>query len=260
MNHRPSASGRIYVWQTGSLWIGRSQGRIDWHSHHAIQVAIGLGGTVRLRSRDDAAAIAFAGAIIPSQREHQFESGDGMVANVFVEPETVVGRALTARYARGIERLPESEQRASEQLFQDALAAGSTREGLVKAARDAVDLLAGTTAPAQAVDPRILKAIEFIRDHLDAPLSLESVAAVATLSPSRFRHLFVQETGASFRAYVLWTRLNAGLVTVMAGRSWTEAAHEAGFTDSSHLNRTFNRMFGLNPSAVFPDDWGKVAT
>ena len=85
------------------------------------------------------------------------------------------------------------------------------------------------------------------------------MAAVAALSPSRFRHLFVQETGASFRAYVLWARINAGLVCVMSGRSWTEAAHEAGFSDSSHLNRTFNRMFGLNPSAIVPDDWGRVS-
>lgn len=57
---------------------------------------------------------------------------------------------------------------------------------------------------------------------------------------------------------MLWARLNAGLVAVMAGNSWTDAAHAAGFTDSSHLNRTFNRMFGLNPSSVIPDDWGRV--
>jgi AraC-like DNA-binding protein len=36
----------------------------------------------------------------------------------------------------------------------------------------------------------------------------------------------------------------------MAGGSWTDAAHEAGFADSAHLNRTFRRMLGLSPTAL----------
>ena len=79
--------------------------------------------------------------------------------------------------------------------------------------------------------------------------ALTGVAAAA-LSPSRFRHLFVQETGAAFRAYVLWLRLNVAIECSMAGGSWTAAAHEAGFADSAHLTRTFKRMFGMNPATL----------
>ena len=74
----------------------------------------------------------------------------------------------------------------------------------------------------------------------------------AALSPGRFRHLFVAHTGTSFRAYVLWTRLNVAIQFAMVGRSWTEAAHAAGFADSAHLTRTFRRMFGINPAALVP--------
>ncbi|HSW08021.1 AraC family transcriptional regulator [Aquabacterium sp.] len=38
--------------------------------------------------------------------------------------------------------------------------------------------------------------------------------------------------------------------TAMAGASWTDAAHEAGFADSSHLTRTHKRMFGIGPTAI----------
>ena len=60
------------------------------------------------------------------------------------------------------------------------------------------------------------------------------------------------QTGTSFRAYLLWTRLNVAIQFAMAGRSWTEAAHAAGFADSAHLTRTFRRMFGMNPAALVP--------
>jgi AraC-like DNA-binding protein len=74
--------------------------------------------------------------------------------------------------------------------------------------------------------------------------------AAAALSTGRFRHLFVRETGVAFRPYVLWLRLNVAIECSMQGRSWTEAAHEAGFADSAHLSRTFRRMFGMNPATL----------
>lgn len=43
---------------------------------------------------------------------------------------------------------------------------------------------------------------------------------------------------------------NVAIEASMAGRSWTAAAHEAGFADSAHLTRTFRRMFGIGPTAL----------
>jgi AraC-like DNA-binding protein len=79
------------------------------------------------------------------------------------------------------------------------------------------------------------------------------VAAAVALSESRFRHLFVAETGSSFRAYLLWLRINLAIQAVMSGATWTDAAHEAGFADSAHLTRTHKRMFGIEPRALRPE-------
>jgi hypothetical protein len=73
----------------------------------------------------------------------------------------------------------------------------------------------------------VSKAIDYLRSRIRAGSSLAEAASVAALSSSRFRHLFVQETGTSFRAYILWLRLNVAIQTAMQGRSWTDAAHEA---------------------------------
>jgi AraC-like DNA-binding protein len=86
--------------------------------------------------------------------------------------------------------------------------------------------------------------------HLAQPLTLEEVARHAGLSDGRFRHLFVEETGISFRAFLLWTRLNRALELGYGGASWTEAAHATNFADSPHLSRTMRRMYGLSPTSL----------
>lgn len=244
------ATGRAYFWQGGSLWIGRAQGRTDWHSHHALQIAIALDGHCRFRQQADGEWNELAGALVRPDRPHQFEAGDITMAQVFVEPETVEGRALCERFSEDISTLPEPERQAMAQRLHAAYKSGGTAEAMIEAARGAIAILAGTSGPSAPVDARVQKAIARIRERIHAGVSLAEAAGAAALSPGRFRHLFVQETGSTFRAYVLWLRLNVAIEEAMAGRSWTDAAHAAGFADSAHLSRTFRRMLGLNPSAL----------
>ncbi len=84
----------------------------------------------------------------------------------------------------------------------------------------------------------------------DAPLTLDVVAAEAYLSPSRFRHLFVEQTGMGLRPYVLWRRFLRVWELLSGGASLSAAAHAAGFADAAHLTRTSRAMFGFPPSAV----------
>jgi AraC-like DNA-binding protein len=65
--------------------------------------------------------------------------------------------------------------------------------------------------------------------------------------------LFVKETGVSFRAYLLWQRLERSLAAYVAGETLTDAAHTGGFADSAHFSRTFGRMFGIAPGSVRPE-------
>jgi len=54
-----------------------------------------------------------------------------------------------------------------------------------------------------------------------------------SLSPGRTRHLFVQQTGLSFRTYLLWLRLDRAVALFAEGASLTAAANAAGFADSA---------------------------
>lgn len=242
--------GHVYFWQGGSLWIGTGMGRTDWHDHHAHQISFSLGGTFQFRAHATQAWQDYVGSVVPSHQKHQFEC-DGQIAHVFIEPETVEGRALRARFTgSGITALAEPECRGTIAMLIDALQRSAGIDETISVARTAVAALVRASSPDAAVDARVIRVIEYLRSRVRHPSSLADAAAVAALSPGRFRHVFVEETGTSFRAYVLWLRLHAAIETAMAGESWTTAAHEAGFADSAHLTRTFKRMFGINPTTL----------
>jgi AraC-like DNA-binding protein/quercetin dioxygenase-like cupin family protein len=251
------ASGRIHFWLSGSLWIGSGRGRSDWHDHHAHQIALALDGEFWFRVDRSGEWTSFQAVIVPSHCPHQFELEGATVAHLFVEPESTEGRALSRQYGgKALAALPQPTARACADRLLDAFRANADADAMRLVARGAIASLAGTGATVTTdpvADARLTRALAYLRSRVGSPVSLAEAAAVAALSPSRFRHLFVQETGTSFRAYLLWLRINVAIEAATAGASWTEAAHEAGFADSSHLTRTHKRMFGIEPTAIRQD-------
>ena len=244
--------GRVLLWSGGSLWIGRAVGQSQAHEHHGIQISMALTGRLRLCGGDGAQAWRdhHVALVRPHQR-HQFDGAGETVAQIFVEPETAQGRLLLQRYeGAAIAELPFEPIATLLAGLRDAFAADAPDAALVAFSHRVVDALCGQSPPALSVDPRISRAIEFIRKRLDAPVTLAEAAAAAHLSPSRFRHLFVAQTGLSLRAYLLWARVEAAVGAAMGGQSWTEAAQDWGFADSAHLSRTCRRMFGIAPTML----------
>jgi AraC-like DNA-binding protein len=242
--------GRVLLWSGGSLWIGRQTGLAGKHAHHAIQISLAMRGRFAMAD-DQGIWQQHAGAIVMPHRFHQFDGQGSDTAMVFVEPETPIGRALLLRFgAQAITPLEPETAEAVVAALRQGFDTGADDGALIAESRRALSLLADASPAAGAVDPRIERAITWMRARLQSPISLAEVAAQAHLSPSRFRHLFVAQTGVSFRAYLLWARVESAMGAGMAGRSWTTAAQEAGFADSAHLSRTCRRMFGIAPAMM----------
>jgi len=243
--------GQINFWRGGSLWIGLAKSGTDVHAHHAIQLSIGLKGAVRFRSPAADRWTEYTAALVPPHVPHAFVAEGSVVANIFCEPESVTGRNLLERFGtREIAAVAQREADAAAKRLRDSYAASEPDEALNVAARTVLATIAAAAETAPATDARVLKAIAAIEQRLGRSMTLGEVAASVHLSPSRFRHLFVAETGVAFRPYVLWLRLQAALEHALAGESWTEAATHANFADSAHLTRTFKRMFGVVPAAL----------
>jgi AraC-like DNA-binding protein len=247
--------GRVAMWKGGSVWIGRDAGQAQAHSHHAIQIALAM--TQRFRIRDAAADTwhETSAAIVMPDRPHLFDGCGRTVAMVFVEPETLAGRALLARHGQqDVDLLRDDGLAPRVAALHAVFDAQGAAAALVEAAQRIIEYLAGEPVGPQAVDPRIARVLEHVREHPGVGLTLPQAAAMAHLSPSRFRHLFVAQTGISFRAYLLWARVGQAVARGMAGDSWTDAAQHSGFADSAHLSRTCRRMFGIAPTMLVRED------
>lgn len=241
------------------MLIGSMVTVVPEHSHYAIQIALGTEPGVRFRGTADADWLEYDCAIIPTRQPHSMDA-TALRANavLFVEPETREGRALTERFLRdGIANVSDEEVlHARRAIFE----AWDRRHGddLKKAVTEAVAALAGGVRPAVISDERILRAVRYINANLDRPISLDDVAGEACLSPSRFRHLFVEETGTALRPYILWRRFLLVWDLLTEGATLSTAAHRAGFADAAHLSRTSKSMFGFPPSALVIE--GKLET
>jgi AraC-like DNA-binding protein len=240
--------GRVVFWEGGSLWLALIIGGNERHVHHAVQISLPLDGVVRFQQSQDGEWVSYAGAVIAPDLPHAFQAPGRVVANILFEPESAAGRAMFARFGSGITALSVSEAAALVAPLAAAYFGEATDAELIAVARRAIAQIARAAVPAAITDPRVLKAIVHIRNHIDEPIRLETLAREVGLSPGRFRHLFASETGVSCKAFVLWERLNRALALGFGGTSWTEAAHAANFADSAHLSRTCRRMFGLAPT------------
>jgi AraC family transcriptional regulator len=246
-----SGFGQFIFWERGSLYIGSAVSPSELHSHHAIQLSLGLQGRVQFKTTADSNWVEYDGAVIPPDLLHTFQAPGRVLAHIFIEPESELGRRILGRFGTGrIAALPSEEAEALAAPLRAAYFSNAPDGDLIRIARQTPARLLGDEDAAIAVDSRIRRAFAEIDRRLDEPLTLAELAAHAGLSEGRFRHLFVEETGVAFRPYVLWARLNRALALGYSGVSWTEAAHAANFADSAHLTRTCRRMFGIAPSSV----------
>ncbi len=248
---KPFGTGRAVLWRGGMIWIGTAGEPTDFHAHHAIQLALALsGGEVRFRRPGDDWT-AYKAAIVGAHQPHAFEARDELVALILVEPESTEGQAIGQLYSEGIASLPADTFAPESAALAVAFNDGVSDAELIACARAVISALGSVhPSPARPLDRRIERAIAILRERPGDAITMAEIAEAVFLSPERFRHLFLQETGIRFRPYVLWLRLELAVACSAAGNSLTDAAHAGGFADSAHFSRTFKRMFGIAPVSV----------
>jgi AraC-like DNA-binding protein len=221
------------------------------HRHHCVHLLMAVHGALRIRGGARQRWLSCGAALVRPDAAHEVDARDATVLIAFVEAESPLGAALSARIEQAIAAVPEHElAQWRHAISPDSTSPVSTLSRPCVEAWVRESLLAECRPP--KIHPRVNRVLRHLREHIgpDEDLSLATLAGVAGLSESRFMHAFTDSLGIAVRPYVLWLRVQRACSELANGASVTQAAALAGFSDAAHLSRTFRRMLGTTPSAI----------
>jgi len=186
-------------------------------------------------------------AVMPNVR-HTIASDYRSVLSVVIEPESVCPGVLEDLAGR----LSGPEGAAFAERIRAAYLALRERHGGDDLSSAEFDLLClGEALPQRVLDPRVARAILQIGRFCGEPVTAASCATEAGLSPSRFLHLFKEETGISFRSFRAWKRARHLLHFANQDINLAHLAQDIGYPDSTHFSHSIRRFYGLKPRAIF---------
>lgn len=98
------------------------------------------------------------------------------------------------------------------------------------------------------VSRHIVLAIDYIREHVQDNLSVESIAIALSLNPSYLSKLFKQEMGITISQYIRKEKINiAQNMLRHLDESSLNIANFLGFSSQSHFIQVFKKETGLTP-------------
>jgi AraC family transcriptional regulator len=94
---------------------------------------------------------------------------------------------------------------------------------------------------------RLQRTMDYIHANLTKDITVEDLAAAASLSRFHFSRMFKAVTGQSPQRFVGRLRLELSKSLLVQGRSISDVAHDCGFSSESNFVRSFRRVTGVTP-------------
>ena len=240
-------SGHLMLITPERVFYAGLLGRPRQRCSGAFHIYVAIEGGLRLTSggaADSDGELAVVAPYVP----HTITSEHRAVICVTIEPESV-GAGAVDDLARRLSGPDRPRFAARIRAAYDPLRRQRCREAVTGAELDR--LCFGEALPRRALDPRVVKAIAQIGRFRGDPVTAESCAVEVGLSPSRFLHLFKDETGISFRAFRAWKRARHLLHFANQDLNLAHLAQDIGYPDSTHFSHSIRRFYGLQPRAIF---------
>lgn len=90
---------------------------------------------------------------------------------------------------------------------------------------------------------------QYIMEHYNKTLNLETVSSYVGLNPAYFSSVFKKATNQNFNDYVTEVRMeNARLLLSRTGKDVADIAEEVGYSDIKYFSKLFKKNTGLTPS------------
>ncbi len=96
---------------------------------------------------------------------------------------------------------------------------------------------------------KVAESIIYMSEHLDEPLRISALAALANLSPAHFAVRFKEQAGCSPRDYLHLLRIHRACQLLrVSAFNVKEIAARLGYQDQFHFSRQFKAFQGVSPS------------
>lgn len=97
--------------------------------------------------------------------------------------------------------------------------------------------------------PRALTAARYVREHVGEPIRLETVAALAGLTPCAFSRYFAEKVGITFSTLVKTLRIEHAVDQLEARSGAISAlATQTGYQSCCTFSRAFKDVMGQSPT------------
>jgi AraC-like DNA-binding protein len=216
------------------------------HAHATAVFLAGVYGPFRLRI-DRAGWRICRTAVVPAGVAYEFDLAGQPLAVLYLEPDLACHHALMRLVGdHAIENGAVLGKTGEIALMREVYEDHTSGDWAGRALTDLISF--SRRAARKDIDPRMAKVVKELSASPQDTLPVQEYAGSVGLSASRFQHVFTAEVGVPFRRYRSWHRLRTAIRSIVAGNSFTNAAHEAGFCDQAHFAHDFRRTFGASAS------------
>lgn len=210
------------------------------HSHMAAHIILSMGGGMKVRcSRGE---YLCHGILLPSGTSHDVDTCGSPVLVFLYDCTTDVAKQI-----REIACIPKESCEEIVRLYTNWVGAAGDYDEFEKAVLSHLGITGTSTS---VTDERIQTAMKYIRANSTEKVTCQNAANAVHLSQSRFSHLFREQVGMTFAAYLIYQRILYVYTWMLRGASITEAALEAGFSSSAHFADVNRRVFGISASTI----------
>ena len=213
------------------------------HSHMAAHIIISMDHPVKLQC--SGTEHLCHGFMLPSGVSHAIDTMGNNVLVFLYES--------TTRVAKQIQNISCISDEVCQEIIRMYTNCSCDPDSYYAFEKSVLNLLGITEAAATISDDRILSAMQYIRSQSSEKVTCQDVAAAVHLSQSRFSHLFREQVGMTFAAYLIYQRIMYVYTQMLLGKSITDAALDAGFSSSAHFADVNRRVFGISASTITHD-------
>lgn len=188
---------------------------------------------------------------------HQLDTNDSVQLIIYLDAESEIAHRLKSSYLKDNVIFAPPWNLFDRVASNDLQLAFLQPDKLEKLVYQLIHSFASTLCR-DTTDDRIMRVQKTISTAHPQEVTQRSLAKSIYLSESRMRSLFKEVTGISLHQYYLINKIRFATNQILMGATISDAALEAGFTDSSHFGKMTAKFFNISPSQLVDRESKKV--